>query len=140
MAAVALTDADAAALPDGWSFCVEVTLPLLLCLPPITPPTLLPAPLPGSAASALLLLGLLLPQLLPQLLPALSISPSSAFPLLCSPLCSAPDYEMFSSFAAVKSCVKRLPVPTYIAGMCGCQPCLLFFSALCILLMCVLVH
>lgn len=65
--------------------------------------------LPSSwAPSALLLLSLLLPQLLPaRLLHLLCISPVSlsisSFSAL--PVCSALDYEIFSSFAAVKSCV-----------------------------------
>lgn len=74
MAATALTVADAAALPDGWSFSVEAALSLSLSSFPALPPSppvhhLLPSSL-AQAPSALLLLGLLLPQLLPACLPA----------------------------------------------------------------------
>lgn len=88
MAVEALTDADAAALPAGSSFCVEAALGF--SLPPIPPPSrpplrLLPS-FPVLAPRALLLLSLLLPQLLPAcLLHSLSTPPPS-LPLLLAQL------------------------------------------------------
>lgn len=69
MAVEALTDADAAALPAGSSFCVEAALGFSLPpIPPSRPPLRLPPSFPVLAPRALLLLSLLLPQLLPACL------------------------------------------------------------------------
>lgn len=114
MAVETLTDADAAALPAGSSFCVEAALSLTralgFSLPPIPPPSrpllrLLPS-FPVLAPRALLLLSLLLPQLLPACLLHSLSTPLPSLPLLLAQL--ALDYEIFSSFAAaLLSCVTK---------------------------------
>lgn len=115
MAAAAPVDADAAAVPDGLSFCIPP--PLLLFS------VFCPAPslwlLPPCFSTACCCYSICLPACLPASLALHRCPPFSAFPLPCSPLCSALDYEIFSSFAAVQSCVTKKKTPyIYSSNTC----------------------
>lgn len=106
IAATALIDADAAAVPEGWSFCVEAALSLSRSSSPTHPP--LPscssssAQLPHSGSLRPASLQLAAATVAACLLHLLYILPIFClFPLPCSPRCSPLDYEIFSTFAVV---------------------------------------
>lgn len=117
MAAMAPMVADGAAVPDGSSFCIPP--PLLLLLSVFCPAPLLWFP-PPCFSTACCCHSCCLPACLLVYFTHPLSPPFAAFPLPCSPFCSALDYEIFSSFAAVQSCVTKKTLPTYIAVIRVC--------------------